>query len=62
MGYNEITIAPEECKHYCDFLCDGAADCKPAYCLASNALFVVVFALLGCLIGILSHQLEKMLT
>jgi hypothetical protein len=51
MGFDEIDSSPEECKRYCDFLCDGIPQCKPAFCLASNILFTIAFATLSILLG-----------
>ena len=51
MPFSDIPFAREECRKYCDFLCEGMAECNGKFCIGANSLFIIVFGVLSLLIG-----------
>jgi hypothetical protein len=51
MGFVEIASAPYQCKRYCDFVCEGVSNCDPSYCKGANSLFIIIFGIIGIVIG-----------
>ena len=50
-GLEELIVASPERCHVCDFLCVSSQNCIESYCIATGALYIIVFCILFLVLG-----------